>query len=280
MIDHRSLQKTLFRMALDPAFSAAVFRGDVKARASTGLGAREMELLMAVDARAIAADKGARRRGQILGNLTMEYRGTLLAATLLGFKDDLAELFLSSGEFHTAVREGKRLPIVFGSYLRLRAMKLRSPLLREIAGLEAAMATLRRVDLDQRKREPGKGRWFLSERAHMVRLGTGIFDWLQDLRRAVDATATPPPVPRNLIESFETFETVLVTASPRTPHRISSIAVEKLEPAVGELLEYATFGLDLERLIDLAERHRVALPDLEAFLSGLVADGVLFDTEG
>jgi uncharacterized protein (UPF0276 family) len=117
-VDHRSLQRTLFRMMLDPT----VVPDD--------------PWLAALDPALVAADPGERRRKQLLGNVALEFVNTVQAAP--PFLDG----FPSSPEFHAAIEADRSLPLAFAAYA---ARVLPEGPWSALLALETAMAEVRRI---------------------------------------------------------------------------------------------------------------------------------------
>ena len=103
-VHHRKIQRTLFRMQLDPGFARAMFARDVDALRSTGLGPAEVLLLMSADSSAVSADAGGKRLAQLVGNVALEFSRTVHLAVERLSLTDFAVAFASSPEFHDAIR--------------------------------------------------------------------------------------------------------------------------------------------------------------------------------
>ena len=145
MTDHRNLQRTLFRMQIDPSFCRSILDGDAAALATTGLDAHSRSLLASVEARAVLADPGGKRRLQVLGNAASEYVVTLVAAAADERSTSLLADFGSSPEFHTAMTSERGLPVAFGEHALRHATETRDTLLGALATLELALVQLRRA---------------------------------------------------------------------------------------------------------------------------------------
>jgi hypothetical protein len=189
MIDYRTLQRTLFRMQLDPVFAAAVMTGDA---APTGLGDAEMELLRKAAITGILADPGGRRRAQILGNVGSEFALTLAEAAREGRGVDVLHAFPASEAFHEAIQAERPLPLAFGAWLRETLDGSTHGVAGALAVLENAMASARR--LLRPAASPGAGETALGARTWLVELPDGAFDHAQRARAALDAgEAVPAP---------------------------------------------------------------------------------------
>src|SRR5262245_59516304 len=112
-MDHRRIQRTLFRMQLDAGFADAIRRGDRAACDSTLLAPDELRLLQAANVAGVAADRNGRRRAQVAGNVAAEF---LLSVTL-GPEGRggaaVLEGFLGCAEFHRAVMQDESFALAF-----------------------------------------------------------------------------------------------------------------------------------------------------------------------
>jgi hypothetical protein len=266
VIDHRGLQRGLFRMQMDAGFAARVFAREQRALASLDLRAPELDLLLALDPVAVGADAHERRKDQMLGNLSAEYGLTLAVAP-----SGLAPGFLSAPEFHAAIRADGLLPVAFGDYAARTAAD-DAPVAALIA-LERAMVALRRAAGDAAPPTGGE-RLRLSPRAALVRIRTGALAWAAALRDALRMHTAPPPP-----DFGAGLEVVLLLAEAASAHALPDVRPEVLTPAVALLLERARTGLDRAARADLARELDATPDELEAFAQALVDDGVLIWSE-
>lgn len=118
-VDHRKLQRTLFRMMLDPTVSP------------------DHPWLRDVDRTALSADHGDRRRKQLLGNVALEFVHTVRTAP--PFLDG----FVSSPELHAALDSDAPLPLAFAAWA---ARVLPEGPWTALLALETAMAVARRTE--------------------------------------------------------------------------------------------------------------------------------------
>ena len=288
-IDHRRVQRTLFRMQVDPRFAAAFFARDRAALASTGLGPREISLLAALDPVAVEADREGARRAQFLRNVAAEFE---LSAAVAGVAPALGELFAASPEFHAAAAEGARFSAAFAALAARVARQREDRLLAAIAALEAELARARRAP--PREIALAAGEVALAPRASLATLPAGTLDAAVRVRaaldaRAQDAAATPPgdavavsglPVDgaaafAGTLDDGGATETILVLARDRGPHRLADVEPERLEPAVADLLRAAEKPLARAARDAFARARGVDPDDVEAFVADLLADGVL-----
>ena len=238
-MNHRAVQRALFRMQLDPGFAARLRAGG----AAPGLGAAELALLRGADAAGLSADRDRRRRGQFLRNVSGEFARSCAAGVS-------AEAFTSSPEFHAAVAGDASLPLAFGSYAA-RCSASGSRAQRALVALERALARARR-EL-RAEVAPGPGELMLAPRAWLVTLPAGT------LELAAGARAALAPAGE---------ETVLVLgARERAPFRLREVEAELVSPDLARLLE------SLER-----PRSRCELrADGNGIVDELLADGVLVE---
>ena len=241
MIDHRRLQRALFRMQLDPGFAPGA-----------ELGPRERALLAAAHPAAISADAGGRRRAQFLHNVTSEFPLSLATAKDAG----LAERFTGSREFHDAVVNDASLPLAFAEYLAAAAP---GPLV----ALETSLARARRARRALPALRPGEVA--LAPWAELLELPAGTLAAAERVRAALDAGAT---VPIAAVDGRGS-ETLLLRREPEpAPFRLASVEVELLSPALARLLE----RIAREREVSAAGLTRA---ELDEIVAGLVVDRVL-----
>jgi hypothetical protein len=286
VIDHRRVQRTLFRMQLDPEFAAAMRSG---AASEPGLGPAERDLLLTASPEALRADRNARRRAQVLGNVASEYVLTLSEAAAGPLGAGFVDRFPASVEFHVAIREERPLPLAFGAWAERCAGEAGAPVAAALASLEAAMARARREP--RPAATPRASEIALSERAWLLRLPEGAFDHAQQVRAALDAGVAPPPAsavlsaraaewlraPRERgAEGGAGVETVLLVAEKASGrHRLRAVLPECLEPAAASLLYEAREPLSDSSLARLVASRAWSAADVAEFVDALVADGVL-----
>jgi hypothetical protein len=269
-MDHRRLQRTLFRMHLDAGFAGAIRRGDGAACASTGLEADDLRLLRDADAAGIAADKNGRRRMQVAGNVAAEF----LLAVALGAEgrggSALVDGFFASPEFHDAVVHDESFALAFARYLERIALTVKQPMFAAFVALEAAMARVRRERGDAPRLAPDEV--VRRPSARLVPLPEGTLDHASRLRAALDRGETLPPPPPRVARDRAT---VLVAAAPSVPHRLPDVKVEALSPVVASFLERASKPM-LRAARDAFARECEATPaELDEMVAEFVRDGVL-----
>lgn len=256
-MNHRALQRTLFRMQLDPAYARALLDGEDGAVATSDLGEAERAALAMAGHARITADLGDTRRKQVLANILGEF---LLSA--FDAPASWADAFLRSDEFHDAIRRDRRLPLAFAAWAS-RTGGPHAGVLR----LECEMAELRRAPQDA----PGvpAGSLQLSPRARVVDLPSGTLDHAAALRSALDHGESAPTAPGG-----EGSEAVLLLAAPRPPHAWPQVNVEPLNALVAGLLRAADEPLDAAACAAYAAEHGADAEALESFAEGLIEDGV------
>lgn len=274
MIDHRRLQRVLFRMQLDPHFCGALLAGEEKARQSSGLGDLELSWLRNAGRAAITADKDGKRTGQVLGNITLEYRTSIAVAAAVGAGDRFAEDFFADEIFHQAMMRGERLPIVFGRYAARRAQEAAHPLLVDAVEIDRTLVEARRANRACATPSP-RARWRTAAHVRVIAVRDGTHEFLTNLRSAVDRGRRADPIPSHLAHESKDKESLLVTAKSVSRHRVRDVAVERLEPAVADLIGRAELGLDDLAIRELSERWDTPADDLMAFAQSLADDGIL-----
>ena len=286
MIDHRKLQRTLFRMQVDEDFATSLLDGNEATRVESGLGPDELALLDRVDRRtlraALSADPGGKRRAQVLGNVASEFTLSLAAASATHGHGELLRAFLSSPEFHEAVLEDKRLPFAFADYARREAAEHGSHALSAILGLETAMAHVRRAASEPsppNRLAPG---WIqLAPDCRLCRVPDGTIAWGEALRKALEMNAETLPAPTVAAPGGDTVGVLLsprrprAEEGPRGPWQLPDVSAERLASPVDELLHRAQEALGPEERAAFAREHNATAEDLENFLVGFVADGIL-----
>jgi hypothetical protein len=268
-MDHRRLQRTLFRMQLDAGFAGAIRRGEGAACDSTGLAPGELRLLRDADAAGIAADRNGRRRTQVAGNVAAEF----LLSVALGPDGrggaGLVDGFFASPEFHDAVVQDGSFALAFARYLERIALTAKQPMFAAFATLETAMAHARRERSDPPRLAPDE----VVRRpcARLVSLPEGTLDHASRLRAALDR-GEAPPLPSRVGRDRET---VLVAAMPSVPHRLSEVKVEALSPVVASFLERASKPMSRAARDAFARECEAAPDELDEMVAEFVHDGVL-----
>ena len=275
-MNHRALQRTLFRMQLDPKFAQRIDAGEERALATTDLIPTDITVLRRADIVAVSADKNDQRRRQALGNLLTETPYSALyipPADLYGFFADET--------FHDAIRRDERLPPAFADYLARNTRGMVHALVR----LEAAMTRMRRRDLrrDVDDSEPSTATLrddaiILHPRIELAVLPAGTLETAETIRRATaakDQDETPP----TLGAASDETEVVMIQATPSPhPHRLHEVAVERLEPLVADLLAAARKPMSRATRDAYAATNDADPNELEAFVDSLVEDLVVVRT--
>ncbi len=229
MVNHRALQRTLFRMQLDPGFAERLQAGDRVTIASTGLAEGELAWLRAADPRGVSADRGGSRRAQFLRNVALEFSSSLAL-----LPSQLLEEFPCSDEFHSAVRADGSLPLALARYLEARSVRAPREV-RALLALESAMVSARRITRETVR--PTGDAVGLAPWAHLVRLPSGTFALATRLREAA-ASGTKPVAP-GFAPGDSGNECVLIRAAADADfagHR--QLYVEPLPPPIAEFLAY------------------------------------------
>jgi len=275
VIDHRRLQRTLFRMQADAGFARAVLAGEPEALASTGLGAAERALLADVDPAGLSADPGGKRGGQLLGNLASEYEAALaeLALAQRGGRADAVDGFLAAPELHAAIRDDASLALAFGAWLVRTAEAAGAAEVRALAALELALAAARRTRVE--RPAPGPGELVLAPGARLVRSPAGALERAE--RRKTGATDVPPLDAGDAGHAGDPAaeETVLVLARPSSPHRLPELHVERLAPPADAVLARLERPCAPAERARLARQHGAEPDELEGFLAGWLEEGAL-----
>jgi len=256
-MDHRRVQRTLFRMQLDPAFASRLRAGE--ADASKGLEPVELRLLRRADPSAVSADRDGKRRAQFLANVSSEFRLSIAAGLDV-------DGFTASREFHEAAQSDASLPLALSCYA-LRCSSDQPRPLRALVALERALARARR-EL-RPSRAPSPGEVVLAAWVSLASLPAGTLALAERLRAALDAGAKPP----ELVLSSERDETLLVRSAPAaTPFRLRAVEVEHTSPALAALLRAACLPATRAAL---AAALSTDLADLDPVIDDLIADRVL-----
>jgi hypothetical protein len=265
-MNHRRIQRALFRLQLDPGFAARVRAGDAESLGSLALGPDELALLAGADPAGLSADRDGKRRGQFLRNVSSEFALSLAVSA----DAKLVEEFTGAREFHEAVAADGSLPLAFARHLEARCAQA-SPVTRAFVALEAALARARRA----RRPTPAltAGEVALAPWAELVTLPEGTLDRAARVRAALDrGEATPSGVE----VSEEATEVLLLRRTPEPePFRLADVEVEHLSPELAALLARATRPLDARARSEQARAASVSRAELEEIVAGLVADRIL-----
>ncbi|MCB9830868.1 MAG: hypothetical protein H6807_00205 [Planctomycetes bacterium] len=266
-MNHRLLQRTLFRMFFDPLLRGRVLAGE--RAVEPGLTEAEFALLARLDPLALAADPGDARRRQLLGNLLTEFPLTAAFAPDAWRKRGLPEAFPTSSYFHDALGDDRPLPLAFADFL-LDRFGDGDGLARDFLRLEVAMARCRRdpgarpvlVD-DQVQLAPGRA---------LHPAPDGLAETASAARAAM-ARGEAPTGPRRF--GAATGRLLLVRQEPANPWALPEVTIEELSPAVAGLLERALRPLDRAARRRYAEGLGADAGTVESFVAELVAEGVL-----
>jgi len=261
MIDHRALQRALFRVQLDPSFADRVFAADEAALASLGLGERERAWLLDANPVAVRADKGAQRCAQLVGNLTTEFPRSVWAL------DGDPLTFVASEEFHAAIAGDEPLPLAFGAWL---ARRLSGRAAHALVELERAMARARRSVRSVPPLQAGEVG--LAAPCRLLSVPAGTHAWASSVGQALDAGRTPPAA---RLAAAERELLLLQADADAGPSGRRDVVVEPLEPAVARLLRRAQEPFDAVERAAFAEAEGARPEDLEVFVQSLVDERVL-----
>lgn len=272
-MDHRRLQRTLFRMLHDAGFAARLRAGDAQAAASTGLGAAELALLRDADPEALAVDRDGRRTTQLIESVSSEYALSTHPAIARTLPPDWPRGFASSPELHEAVSSDASFGIAFGAFALRRAREAGSVAVGALAALERELARARRQP--ERAVAVPPGCLLRAPDAILLALPAGTFALAASLRAALDAgTAASPSALRGLAPGAT--ETVLVQALARPhAHALREVRAERLEPLVAEFLRSAERPLDAAARAAFAAAHDADPADVERVAEEFAAEGVL-----
>jgi hypothetical protein len=265
-VNHRTVQRALFRMQLDPQFAARIAARDPEAARSAGLGPDELALLSGADACALSADREGRRREQFLRNVAGEFALSLAAAA----RPELLAEFPASAEFHAAVAADGSLPLAFARHLAART-RAAPALVRALIELEGALARLRRVA----RSSPvlAAGEVALAPWVELLAVPAGTLAAAELLRAALDRG---DPTPFAVEVSEAASELLLLRRTPEPPpFGLPGVELEELAPALADLLARAAAPLGREARVAYARAVEVAPEELEDVVAGLVADRVL-----
>jgi hypothetical protein len=266
-VNHRGLQRALFRMQLDPGFAARLRAREPAAEGSTQLAGPELRWLRAADAAAVSADREGRRRAQLLRNVSGELALSLAAAREPGW----LESFPASDRFHRAIARDESLPLAFAAHVAERAAG-GPTILASLVALEAALVRARR----ELREAPADDRAALrlAPAAWLVELQDGTFAWASALRQALDRGASLPDPPRGLLPDGR--ESVLIASqAPARGSRLREVRAERLEPAVAAFLRRCADGLDAAGIAAFCRELGIESADVEGVIEEFEAEGVL-----
>lgn len=256
MIDHRRLQRTLFRAQMDPAFAAEVLASE----------APEWELLRQASRAGMTADPRGTRRLQVLGNATLEFRLSLASA------DDprrRLDEFASSPEFHAAIEQDRALPLAAGRYLvRVLAGQ---PWPHALAQLELGLAEVRRAPIGP---TPPAECWQRANRARIARLPAGTLLRAAEVQTALHASQPCPPAPPQDSDA-ETEALLLHAPVPEHRWKLADAIPEEMNEAVAALFERAQDPLDEAALEQFAQGYGASASDLLPLMQDYAQDGAL-----
>ena len=268
-MDHRLIQRTLFRMQIDSTFARRIIKRDSAALSTTGLEAADLEWLCSADPIAISADPGGRRLSQLIGNVVAEYACSVsLAVDELGMVD-LASGFTTSPEFHSAIRRDRSLPVELGVYLARRFKERKECALDSVLAFERAMVdarrTVRAIPL------PASGELVLAGAARLVALEAGTFDRVQRFRENGSSLSSDSGS-----KAGSDHEKLLITTgAPPHTGALHTVDVEVLSSSVAEVLWLAESSLGPAERESLAREKNMDPEEVNDFLRGLIAEGLL-----
>lgn len=255
MIDHRLLQRTLFRAQMDPGFAAELFDGKDPAFA----------LLRQASRAGITADPRGTRRLQVLGNATLEFR-----LSLAGCDDPHTRLegFASSVEFHAAIEHDRPLPLAAGAYLCRVLADQAWP--SALAKLELALAQVRRQDAGP---QAPPDCWQRASRAAVIDLPVGGLARAAEIQAALHAGN---PCPANPAPPSEHIEPILVYARAGTnPWALADAIPEEVNEAVATLFRRAEQPLGAQALDTFAAEFDATASDLLPLMHEYRSEGAL-----
>ncbi len=267
MTDFRRLQRTLFRMQMDSGFAAGVLAGDALAIATTGLAADDLALLQRLDPVAIEADADGRRRLQVLGNASLEYR---LFLACCAQPQKVLDGFAVSKELHLALRQDLPLPLAFGRYAAGAALDEADPAAAPVARLEAGLAEARRRRWQ--RPPPPPQHVILAPHVSLLSLPEGTLDHASALHLQMSEGGARP----HWNDPGKMRENLLVEVKAKdNPYALPSAQPEVLSAPVADLLVAAEQPLPCAGFADIARRHGADPASLADFVNSLVADEIL-----
>lgn len=278
-MNHRRLQRVLFRMQHDPGFGERLLAREPAALASSELPEADLALLLGASPAGITADAGGKRRAQLLRNLGSEL--PLASAVAAQGDGDTTWLddFPASVEFHQAIMTDRPLPLALAEWATTRARhptRDMAPGFAALLALETALLRARR----ERGRDPtvGPGQLVRAARTRLAEVPAGTFAFAAAVRVALDRGEPAPRTPRAFAEGTETQ--LLVADPPDSPFRLASVRVEPLTPLVARFLERAERPLDAADLSEFAREHELERAELQSVIKEFQSEGVLLGGSG
>jgi hypothetical protein len=256
VLNHRALQRALFRMQLDPDFARRLRAGERTA----DLGNAELACLRAADPIALAADRDGARRAQFLRNVGSEFQ---LSIALLG--EDALDAFPRSRDFHRAVQRGDRLPLALGRHLaRLASAR---PDAHAIVALERGMARARRGV--RAVPAPPRDHVVLAGSCALLELPDGTLDRAARMREGMRKAS---PMVSSACEHL-----LIRSHAAAPPARLRDVEVERLSPALARFLCKARVPLSRAARARIAAELDTTESEIEALASELTSAGILLD---
>jgi hypothetical protein len=269
-MSHQALQRVLVRLLYDPVFAEAVALAPDSALADVPLSQAERGWLAAADPRPFRLDP--LRRTRTLRALLDEYPAALALALAAPTRLDV-DAFFSSPEFHTAIQDRHALAPRFGAWLAAAAGPHSA--LSAIADLEAALARLRRPELEAAPRS--RDALALSPQAALLTAPRGTSALYGELRQLL-APLAPSPVDALYLTPLDLgrvpwappgdLEALLIER--RTD---DSFDISELPDALAALL--AATPAPREALTALARAHGAEPPEDGEIIDDLLAEGLL-----
>ncbi|MEQ8762478.1 MAG: hypothetical protein RL885_01025 [Planctomycetota bacterium] len=265
-MNHRALQRTLFRMQLDHDFARRILDGDRASLETTGLSPTEAALLQSAPFAGITADPGNQRRDQVLGNASSELRLSVAAAAVTRGAD-VARGFLASEQFHDAIRCDGRLPFAFADYLE-SALEGADARLRSLVRLERELLRARREDIHRERPMPGDV--VLAKTARLIELAPGTWRYAELLHARLERGT---PIAPGAVGSDDSDWILILSKPGDGPLR--DVETEPLQPMVVAVLRRAESPWPASARAELARELGVEAAELESFIDDLASDGVL-----
>lgn len=266
------VQRLLFRARMDPTFRlrllAPALPMDDAELGEPPPSPSELALIRTTPEADLSADPGGRSKAQFLTNLASEFQASLASnPVVLEFLGD----FCSSPEFHQAVAREEYLVLALGQHLESRALRSGDRELAAIIQLEKALAWARRHPASSQ--DPGPGEAVRSPQVHRISLPAGTLARAENLKGSPADLSAQRDSSKTDVSSE--LEAILVLRRPGTAFAPRPLHVERLEPLVATLLDFLETPRDLSARAEFATEHDAKPAELEAFLDGLVADGVV-----
>jgi len=281
-VNHRALQRTLFRMQHDPTFAERVQNGTPAACATTGLAVAELALLQSLDPAALSADRGGKRRQQFLRNVSSEFKRCVALGPLGDGDSTWIEAFPTSDVFHRAVASGSPLPRAFGAFATRCTAGEAVARFRSLVTLEVAMARARREPAARPAPKPE--RVALSPWAHCIEVPAGthaLAGALAELlehgasKEAIAACGRDPGA-----DPVGAGREVLLLVAPPDPPRPGSLRqlrVEPLAPLLAKFLRAHHEPLPRSAWARFAREHGLDRVAVEAVAADFLRDAILLE---